>query len=376
MRYTQFGNTGIRVSKLGFGAMRLPMRSINGKDVVDEDKAVPLLLEAFSQGVNYVDTAPSYCNGYSEIAVGKALKEWRGSKVYLSTKNPVSNDSYDDFMKRLEDSLKKLDVACIDFYHLWGINWKQYCEVIDVAGGPIDAIHRAKEEGLIRHISFSFHDESEYMKKLVDTGHFESVLCQYNLLDRANEEALSYARKKGLGTVVMGPVAGGRLGAPSEVIQNLLGHRSASTAEMALRFVVANEDVSIALSGMENLAMLKENVAVASLEGALTGEELAQIKRMLDENKKLADLYCTGCNYCQPCPKGVGIAKIFQFMNLYRVYGVKEYAKGQYQAMRERKKENEQDASYCISCGQCEKKCPQKIAIMKQLQECDKILGS
>ena len=172
----------------------------------------------------------------------------------------------------------------------------------------------------------------------------------------------------------MGPVAGGRLGAPSEVIQNLLGHRSASTAEMALRFVVANEDVSIALSGMENLAMPKENVAVASLEGALTGEELAQIKRMLDENKKLADLYCTGCNYCQPCPKGVGIAKIFQFMNLYRVYGVKEYAKGQYQAMRERKKENEHDASYCISCGQCEKKCPQKIAIMKQLQECDKIL--
>ncbi|MDI3508236.1 MAG: uncharacterized protein PWP48_593 [Clostridiales bacterium] len=374
MQYREFGNTGINVSLLGFGAMRLPMVNINGDDVVDEDKAIPMIHRAFELGVNYIDTAPGYCNKTSEIAVGKALKGWR-DKVYLSTKNPIEDTSGDNWRRRLEDSLKKLDVDYIDFYHMWGINWQTYTERIDVPNGPMEAARKAKEEGLIKHISFSFHDVPESMIKIIDTGNFESVLCQYNLLDRANEEAIAYAKSKGLGIVIMGPVGGGRLGEPSQQIQNLLPGKVRSTAEMALRFVMANPNVSCALSGMSSMDMIEENVQVASLPGALNDEERQIIDQMLEENKRLADLYCTGCNYCMPCPTGVNIPLNFQIMNYHRVYGLTEYAKSQYARIGIDDNMSGGKAEDCTECGTCVPLCPQNLDIIKQLRETAEVLG-
>ena len=126
---------------------------------------------------------------------------------------------------------------------MWGINWKVYQEKIDVPNGPLEAAYKAKEDGLIKHISFSFHDKPENLFKIIDTGHFESMLVQYNLLDRSNEEAIAYAKSKGLGVAVMGPVGGGRLGAPSEAIIKMIPGGVKSTAEAALRFVFANPNV-------------------------------------------------------------------------------------------------------------------------------------
>ena len=259
MIFREFGKTGISMSLLGFGAMRLPMRDAgeNYKKNVDYDKAVPLMQRSFELGVNYIDTAPYYCNSDSEKAVGMALKGWR-DKVYLSTKNPVEDADAGNWRKRLDASLRKLDTDYIDFYHLWGINLKKFRNTIDIEGGPISAARQALDEGLIKHLSFSFHDAPANMFPIIDSGYFSSVLCQYNLIDLSNAEAIAYARKKGLGTVVMGPVGGGRLGVPSGVIQKLLSERKLeSTAEMALRFVMANPDVDIVLSGMENIAMLE-----------------------------------------------------------------------------------------------------------------------
>ncbi|AEE95950.1 aldo/keto reductase [Mahella australiensis] len=374
MQYRDFGNTGIKVSLLGFGAMRLPMINANGNDVVDEDKAIPLIHRAFELGVNYIDTAPGYCNKTSEIAVGKALKGWR-DKVYLSTKNPIEDASGDNWRRRLEDSLKNLDVDYIDFYHMWGINWQTYIDSIDVPNGPMEAAHKAKKEGLIKHISFSFHDVPENMIKIIDTGNFESVLCQYNLLDRANEEAIAYARSKGLGVVIMGPVGGGRLGEPSSQIQNLLPGKAKSTAEMALRFVMANPNVSCALSGMSSIDMVEENVKVASLLGALNDKERQIIDQMLEENKRLADLYCTGCNYCMPCPTGVNIPLNFQVMNYHRVYGLTEYAKSQYARIGIDDNMSGGKAEDCTECGTCVPLCPQGLDIIKQLRETAEALG-
>lgn len=374
MQYRDFCNTGIKISLLGFGAMRLPMTNINGNDVVDEDKAIPLIHRAFELGVNYIDTAPGYCNKTSETAVGKALKGWR-DKVYLSTKNPIEDASGDNWRRRLETSLKNLDVDYIDFYHMWGINWQTYIESIDVPNGPMEAARKAKKEGLIKHISFSFHDVPENMIKIIDTGNFESVLCQYNLLDRANEEAMAYARSKGLGVVIMGPVGGGRLGEPSSQIQNLLPGKVKSTAEMALRFVMANPNVSCALSGMGSINMVEENVKVASLLGALNDEERQIIDQMLEENKRLADLYCTGCNYCMPCPTGVNIPLNFQIMNYHRVYGLTEYAKSQYARIGIDDNMSGGKAEDCTECGTCVPLCPQNLDIIKQLRETAEVLG-
>ncbi|MDR0302786.1 MAG: aldo/keto reductase [Treponema sp.] len=369
MVYKTFGKTGVKVSALGFGAMRLPMKEVDGKKIVDEDLAVPLMQKAFEMGVNYIDTAPAYCETLSEIAVGKALKGWR-DKVYLSTKNPIEDNDGEHWMERLEKSLKKLDTDYIDFYHFWGISLKSFQGWQGLKYGPLEAAQKAKEQGLIKHISFSYHDAAENYKPIVDSGIFESTLVQYNMLDRSNEENIAYAKSKGLGVVVMGPVGGGRLGAPSEKIQGLLKNKLSSTAEMALRFVLANENVDIALSGMGNMDMLKENFEIASRTGHLTEDELNHVKSMMEENKNLAKLYCTGCNYCKPCPQGIDIPYLFEIMNRYRVYDLKEHAKSAYnEVINGWSWIKSADASKCAACGECETKCPQKLPIIQQLQE-------
>lgn len=374
MIYKEFGKTGVKVSALGFGAMRLPMIEKDGKKYVDEDKSIQIIHRAFELGVNYIDTAPYYCDSLSEAAVGKALKGWR-DKVYVSTKNPIENASGDDFRKRLEKSLKNLDVNSIDFYHMWGINWKAYKDNIDVPNGPLQAAYRAKEEGLIKHMSFSFHDAPENMLKIIDTGNFETVLCQYNLLDRANEASIAHAHEKGLGVVIMGPVGGGRLGAPSPIIQEMLKGKAKSTAEMALRFVLANPNVTIALSGMSTIEMVEENAAVASIPGTLTNEELKKVEQMLEENRRLSELYCTGCNYCMPCPSGVNIPHIFRLMNYNRVYGLKDYASDEYAKLLDVNNKIGQAASACLECGACESKCPQHLEIINQLKQSHEALS-
>ena len=369
MVYNTFGNTGYKVSALGFGAMRLPMTEIKGEKFVDEDKAVPLIHRAIALGVNYIDTAPYYCEKLSEKAVGKAIKGYR-DKVFISTKNPIENKSGDDWLKRLENSLKNMDVDSIDFYHFWGIRLESFRTWQGLEFGPIEAARKAKEQGLIKHISFSFHDDAKNMPEIIDSGLFESVLAQYNILDRSNEENLAYARSKGLGVVVMGPIGGGRLGAPSQVIQGLLKKKPKSSAELAMRFVLANPNVDISLSGMETIAMVEENAEVASRTSHLSEEEVARLVEMMAENKRLVDLYCTGCNYCMPCPQNINIPHIFDIMNNHRVYEITDFAKMQYaEVVHGTGWIKCSDATKCTECGICESKCPQRLPIMQQLKE-------
>jgi predicted aldo/keto reductase-like oxidoreductase len=375
MQYSEFGKTGIKVSALGFGAMRLPMAGEGESKAVDYEKAVPVMQRAFELGVNYIDTAPYYCEKTSEIAVGKALKGWR-DKVYLSTKNPIEDDSGDHFRERLERSLKNLDTDYIDFYHMWGISLEAFKTKIMAANGPMAAAQKAKEEGLIKHISFSFHDKAENFTEIAGSGYFESVLLQYNLLDRSNEANIQFAQEKGLGVVVMGPVGGGRLGAPSPVIASLMKGKSKSSAETALRFVLSNPGVNIALSGMGSLEMVEENAAIASLEGLLSDDEKAAVLHMMSENKRLSELYCTGCNYCQPCPQGIVIPRLFELMNYHKVYGITDYAKNEYEQILKGTAWNKSNTVLdCVECGQCESKCPQKLAVISQLRETHEALS-
>jgi len=374
MRYRKFGNTGVKVSVLGFGAMRLPMTP-DGKHV-DEDKAIPLLQRAMELGINYFDTAPYYCQGESELVLGKAIKG-RRDKLYISTKNPIEDASGDSLRRRLEESLRKLDVDYIDFYHMWGISWRKYEEMIAVPGGHLEAARKAKEEGLIRHISFSFHDTPEALIRLIDTGNFETMLVQYNLLDRANEKAIAYAHEKGMGVAVMGPVGGGRLAGFSEEIRRLAPEGVRTSPELALRFVLSHPGVSVALSGMSTIQMLEENVATASRPEPLTPEERRRIQEALDKLERLAELYCTGCGYCMPCPNDVNIPKNLEYLIYYQVYGLKEYARQAYARLgKPGEAVQGLPASACVECGECEPKCPQHIPIMARLKEAAATLGS
>jgi len=346
MRYREFGNTGVKVSLLGFGAMRLPEEKVNGEYRVKEEESIEMIHRAFEKGVNYIDTAYGYCHHQSEIVVGKALKGWR-DKVYLSTKMPTwLVEKTGDYRRFLEEQLKKLDVEYIDFYHFHGLNEERFKNVV-LKYDLLKEARKAKEEGLIKHISFSFHDRPEVMKRLIDVGIFESVLCQYNLLDRTNEEAMAYAREKGLGVAVMGPVGGGRLAA-SDVLKEALGGR---------------------------VNMVEENVRVASSFKPLTEQELQAIDSFIEERKKKQEIPCTSCEYCMPCPNNVAIPEIFRLMNYYTVYGLREYARRQYQNIGSDEKDERRRADACAECGRCEELCPQKIKIIERLKEAHKVLG-
>ncbi|MBM3713899.1 MAG: aldo/keto reductase, partial [Actinobacteria bacterium] len=262
MKYRIFGNTGIKVSILGFGAMRLPEEEINGKYYVKEKESIEMINTAFKLGVNYIDTAYPYCHNQSEFIVGKALKGWR-DKVYLSTKMPTwMVEKSSDYRRFLEEQLKKLNVDYIDFYHFHALDDDRFKNKV-LKYNLLNEAQKAKDEGLIKHISFSFHDTPDVMKKIIDTDIFESVLCQYNLLDRINEKSMAYAKKKGLGVTVMGPVGGGRITALG-FLKDSIEERIRSLPELALIFVFSNKDVSVALSGMENINMVKENAKIAS----------------------------------------------------------------------------------------------------------------
>jgi uncharacterized protein len=367
MIYRELGRTGYRVSQLGFGAMRLPMVGEGDAQRVDRELALPMIHRAFAAGVNYIDSAVGYCNQDSQRAVGEALHGWR-DKIVVSTKNPEYNDEK-VWWQNLENSLARLQVQSIDIYNHHGINWERYVNNVEPHVGQW--MRKAKDQGLIKHIGSSFHDKNENLKKLVDTGYLEVVTLQYNILDRQLEEGIAYAHEKGMGVVGMGPVAGGRLGTSSPVLEALLPEVK-RVPELALRFVLSNPNVSVALSGMSAMQQVEENIATASDEVTLSATDRVAIEEHLQRLRGMANLYCTGCGYCMPCPNEVNIPHVFQKYNEARVYGLWAVARQQYQDwhwVRGKK------ADACVECGTCEEKCPQHIPIRQQLAEAHEALS-
>jgi len=369
MIYRAYGNSGVIVSALGFGCMRLPEEG----EHVKTDVAVELLRKAMGLGVTYFDSAVGYCHGESEATLGKSIAGRAREKLVISTKNPDKSNDPARWRAHLDTSLKRLDTDYIDFYHFHGLTWSEYSEHLQPYG-TMDEAHRAKDEGLVRHLSFSCHDAPGNIKKLIDTGEFAGMLVQYNLLDRRNEEAISYAHEHGLGVAIMGPVGGGRLVQPSEVIGRMISDAK-STAEVALRFVLSNTNVTLALSGMDSINILEENVATASRAEPLNTTQRQEIDAILEQISGMSE--CTGCGYCGPCPNGVDIPTNFTALNLLRAWGLRDLATSTYVALGKRKKEDSPAPAWaeaCVECGDCvstarEPPCPQHIDIPERLKE-------
>jgi len=357
MKYTTLGRTGLTVSRLGFGCMRLPMTA-EGK--VDREKAIPLLHRAVELGVNYFDTAIFYCHGDSQRAVGEAFEGMR-DKVVLSTKNHMHEAPDDAWWARLEESLTFLRTDCIDVYNLHGMTWEFWQRNIDGPNGKYRLLLKAKEQGLIKHICCSFHDSAEGLVNLAETGAFESITLQYNMLNRGLEEALYRLKELNVGVTVMGPVGGGRLGVDSARINELTGGAAQTTPEAALRFVLAHPAVCIALSGMSTPEMLEQNVEIITGKEPFTREQIAAIDAEVERVRTSMGVPCTACGYCQPCPYGVDIPGNFGIYNEYRIYGLRPHAVRAYAGQSGR-------AALCTECGACLAKCPQKIGIPDMLR--------
>jgi uncharacterized protein len=365
VEYRELGRTGLRASRLGFGTVRLPMISAGEAQYVDFERATQLLHGAFEAGINFVDSGLGYGNNQAELAIGRALRAWPGRDgIYVCTKAPHTYcKKPGDLRRLLEHQLQRLERDVMDFYLLHGIGWDMFHE-IDAASAWLFDLMKAKEEGLARHIGFSFHDDPKSMIRLVDMGWAELVVCQYNYLDRRNEEAMAHAAEKGVAVVVMGPVGGGRLAGSPRVVGGAPSVGDSETAGLALRFVASNPHVDVLLSGMSSVEMIRQNAAALAL-GPLDAADAARVEVMRERAGGFANMYCTGCAYCMPCPNHVNIPKCFELYNMAKVYDWPEWGEREYGRLVE----DGRQASQCIACGVCVDRCPQKLDIPSLLEQ-------
>jgi predicted aldo/keto reductase-like oxidoreductase len=363
MQYRPFGKLDFKVSALGFGAMRLPVLvSESGK--VDEPEAIRLLRYAIDNGVNYVDTAYGYHHGMSERVVGRALQDDYRAKVSLATKMPhwhVKESA--DFDRLLNEQLEKLQTDHIDFYLLHALgaaSWKAMCAL-----NVLPWLEKARASGRIHCLGFSFHDDLDAFKAIVDGFGWDFAQIQYNYIDIENQAGtagLKYAAEHGLGVVVMEPLLGGRLVNPPAAIQATWDSSPTrrSPADWALQWLWNQPEVSVVLSGMSAMQQVVENLASADASGVnhLSAEDLARVEQVRAQYKDLCQIPCTACDYCQPCPNKVKIPHIFELYNNALIYNVLDEARREYARMA-----MEERADMCLDCEECEEKCPQHIPI-------------
>jgi predicted aldo/keto reductase-like oxidoreductase len=379
MQYRQFGSLDWKVSALGFGAMRLPTLNDESHQI-DEPLAAEMIRTAIDAGVNYVDTAWPYHHEQSERFVSKVLKDGYREKVRLATKMPswlIKEEA--DFDRFLEEQLRRLDVDKIDFYLLHALNerhWKNY-QKLDVFSWA----EKRMAEGLFDHLGFSFHDEYPVFESIMN-GYDNWVFAQiqYNYMDidyQAGRKGMKLAADRGLAVVVMEPLRGGQLTRhpqpdPVAAVWKK-SDRDWSPAAWALQWVWDQPDVSLALSGMSEMAHVTENLQTAreSQVGLLTPEDHAIIAEVRETYASLEPIPCTACEYCLPCPYGVEIPRVFKIYNEAVAYDAWDQARWRYnnQVKAEHRADN------CVACGECEAACPQNIRIIDWLATAHEKLG-
>jgi predicted aldo/keto reductase-like oxidoreductase len=377
MQYRNFTKDNIKVSCLGFGCMRFPILD-NDSGKIDERKAIKMIRYAIDNGVNYIDTAYPYHMENSEILVGKALEDGYREKIHLATKNPVwLAKSYEDFEKYLDEQLQKLNTSYVDFYLLHALSKKRWDNIKEL--DVLKFLDDAKKSGKIKYAGFSFHDELDVFKEIVDSYDWDFCQIQLNYMDydyQAGEEGLRYAKSKGLSVVIMEPIKGGKLAkTPSKEIQEVWDKAKIkrTPAEWALNWVLNHEEVSVVLSGMSTLEQVKENIKTAShaKPNFLNNDEIKLIEEVRNIYKDKIKVGCTGCEYCMPCPNDVHIPDIFEIYNNLYVYGTEKESINYYKKI----KESKNDATKCVECGKCEEQCPQNLPIRKYLKEAEKVLN-
>lgn len=376
MLYRKLGKTGAKVSILGFGCMRLPILDRNPENI-NEPLASEMLYHAIDEGVNYIDTAYPYhgtsahAGGMSEVFLGNALKG-RREDVYLSTKVPSwLVQKKEDLNFFLDEQLKRLQTDRIDFYLLHGLHQDFWQNL--VMADVFDFLDSAIDEGKIGYAGFSFHDEYEFFKLVLDSYDWSFAQVQLNYMDeqfQAGKPGLDLAAKKDLGTVVMEPLRGGCLtkDIPEEVqaVWNQAEDKK-SPAEWGLRYLWNQSEVNVVLSGMSTMEQLKENLEIAERGhvNSLTEDELALFKKVKAIYQERIHVGCTACNYCMPCPMGVDIPLNLSLLNDVYMYKNMEKPVGNYKFLRGKK----MSAGYCNQCGDCEKKCTQNLQITNYLAE-------
>ena len=327
MEYRILGKTGLKISRMGFGG--IPIQKIDAKGTRE------LMIKLRDAGVNYIDTARGYT--VSESYLGEALEGIRQDFI-LATKS-MARDK-ESMEKDIETSLTNLRTDYIDLYQVHNPNMAQLEQVI-APGGALEALLEAKAAGKIGHIGITIHLRDVFEKAL-EMPWVETIMFPYNIVETQGEKLIARCKDKNIGFIDMKPLAGGAI----------------EDARLALRFVCANENVTVTIPGMAELKEVDENIAACADTTPMTGEEKAAITQIRSD---LGTNFCRRCNYCQPCAAGINISGVFLFEGYLSRYGLADWAKDRYAALPVK-------ASACIGCGACEDRCPYGLPIRKMLK--------
>jgi len=357
MRYRTLGKTGLKVSVIGFGAIKLPDISV--------EEATRLLNRALDLGINFIDTARSYKD--SETKIGIALKD-RRDEFYIATKTHLRD--YDSAYKSILTSLKELQADRIDLCQLHSVSSKAEYDKVMSPNGALKALKRARQEGLIDHIGITIHRDIDVMRMAIESGEFETIMLAYNPLDPEGVERegiLKLAKEYGIGVIIMKPLSGGQL-VLHETEMGRVGNDP--LVRYCLRYILSKDTVDTVIPGMRRMEELEENVLVADMP-PLTDKEKEELFRLIGSLGKSFRYgqMCLRCEYCLPCPQGIRIPDVFRAYDMYVGYPdeVKHLALRLYEAL-------EVKPEACIKCGTCMKRCPAGINIPEKLREVAEVL--
>lgn len=359
MKLSHVPSLDATLSKLGFGAMRLPEKD----GAIDQEQVNRMVKHAFDHGVNYFDTAYVYGDGASELALGTALQQLDRSKFYLADKMPFWSIGENHLDACFQTSLDRLQTDYIDFYLL-------HCMGRDTYGAAkqLDAIKWAvqkKKEGKIRHLGFSIHDDYEFLLEILGDYDWDFAQIQFNYLDLQDKPGLAgyeELTRRNIPIVIMEPLKGGALADIPDHIAAPFRALGGSNVSYAFRWLAEKPGIVTILSGMSTLAQVEDNVRVFADIAPLSEAEHAAINQVEQNIKSTQKVPCTGCRYCMPCPMGVMIPDQFKAWNTQAM----QPKSGNWISGAAVDAEN---AALCVSCGACMTHCPQHINIPEKLRE-------
>ncbi|MBS7527051.1 aldo/keto reductase [Fusibacter paucivorans] len=333
----ELGNTGLNVSRIGFGG--IPIQRLAQSEV---NKIMKHLTE---QGINFIDTARAYT--VSESYIGEALKDGLREKFILATKTQAR--TYDAMKADIETSLKNLQTDYIDLYQLHLLKTREDYDLVMSENGAYRALKEAKAAGKIGHIGVTAHN-AVFLESLLDEMPFETIQFPYNLVERQAEMLFERAKAKGIGVIVMKPLAGGAL----------------DNADLSIRFILENKNVDIAIPGMDSIEQVTQNAAIGAGNLPLSESECLQADQIALE---LGTQFCRRCGYCLPCAAGIDIPMQFLLEGYLTRYDLNDYATTRYV-------NQPVDASACIKCGLCEPRCPYHLPIREMLTRVTKAFAA
>lgn len=356
MLYREFGATGKQVSAIGFGGMRF-------RDQKNVDECVALVCHAAESGINYFDTAPGY--GDSEALIGRVMPELKkrksGPPVYIATKSSKADP--DALRRDLEQSLQRLGVDTIDFFHMWCVvTPEQYCQ--RKANGVLRELERMKSEGLIRHVCLSTHMAGPDIAETLRDYPFEGVLLGYSAINSAyRNEGVERAAGLGRGVVVMNPLGGGLIPRHADRFDFLAVREGDSVVSGALRFLLDDTRLSVVLVGFSAIPEVDEAVGVTRNFMPLTEAERQTVRQGLQAS---FNRMCTGCRYCEPCPQGIPVSRYLEAWNHLALSGSMRDVVNrlQWHWSIDARKHHLDD---CVECGNCEAACTQRLPVMERL---------